>query len=70
LARQLIPSKLNAVLNGSSGVQSVIDAADLLIGDLSVPPFGNGHIRPAITSPLIEQLDAHIQTNSCDKSGE
>lgn len=54
LAHQLIGAQLNAA-NGASLPQEAsdaIDAANLLIGDLVVPPVGSGYLDPAVTAAL------------------
>jgi hypothetical protein len=57
LAHQLIAAKLN-IANGSdpSAIQSSIDAADLLIGSLVIPPVGSGFLAPSVTSALTSDL--------------
>lgn len=57
LAHQLIAAKLN-VANGatSTEVADAISDADALIGDLVVPPIGDGHLRPRDTSSLNDTL--------------
>ena len=57
LAHQLIAAKLN-IANGSSpvSIQSSIDAADALIGGLTIPPVGSGWSAPSSTSALTTAL--------------
>jgi len=58
LAHQLIAAKLN-VASGADDTQigDAIDDADDLIGDLVVPPIGDGYLAPSETSALTEELD-------------
>jgi len=53
LAHQLIAAKLN-IANGADGtaIEGTISAADALIGDLVVPPVGNGSLAPSVTDTL------------------
>ena len=73
LARQLIPAKLN-VANGASDadVSSSIMAADMMIGNLVVPPIGTGSLRTSQTSGLVDTLSAYnegdIGPGHCDES--
>jgi hypothetical protein len=48
LARQEIAAKLN-IANGADGscVEQTLAGADALIGNLVIPPVGNGYLRPA-----------------------
>jgi hypothetical protein len=48
LAHQEIAAKLN-VANGADGscIEQTCAAADALIGNLVIPPVGNGYLRPA-----------------------
>ena len=57
LAHQLIAAKLN-VANGANGtaVAQTIANADALIGNLVVPPVGNGSLSPSSTSSLTGAL--------------
>jgi hypothetical protein len=58
LAHQLIAAKLNT-LNGAgcSSANSIIAAADALIGNLVVPPIGSGFLQPSVTSNLVTALN-------------
>jgi hypothetical protein len=58
LSHQLIAAKLN-IGNGAdpAPIQSVIDAADILIGSKVVPPIGSGYVKPRNASALTEELD-------------
>jgi hypothetical protein len=54
LAHQLIAAKLN-IADGASAPTAVLTAigdADALIGNLVVPPVGNGSLAPSVTSTL------------------
>src|SRR5262249_38400441 len=46
LAHQQIAAKLN-IANGANGscIEQALAAADALIGNLVIPPVGNGHLR-------------------------
>jgi hypothetical protein len=57
LAHQLIAAKLNAACGSVPSPATPL--ADALIGDLVVPPIGNGYIHPSQTSALVSQLDAY-----------
>jgi hypothetical protein len=59
LASQLIAAKLNVATKAttSASVANDITSADLLIGDLVVPPVGTDYLAPGKTSSLIESLD-------------
>jgi hypothetical protein len=57
LAHQLIAAKLN-IANGADpadAAQAIADA-DAMIGNLVVPPIGNGYLPPGQTSDLTETL--------------
>src|SRR6185503_5119844 len=56
LAHQLIAAKLN-VANGADASGVDIAGADALIGDLVVPPIGDGYLAPGSTSGLVGELD-------------
>jgi hypothetical protein len=61
LARQLIAAKLNEA-NGAmvpQGIAEAINASDELIDNLIVPPIGDGHLHPSLTSDLVEILDLY-----------
>jgi hypothetical protein len=53
LAHQLIAAKLN-IAAGADGscIQQAIAEADALIGDLVIPPVGNGYLSPRDAAPL------------------
>jgi hypothetical protein len=57
LAHQLIAAKLNAACGSEPSPATL--PADALIGDLVVPPIGNGYIHPSQTAALVSQLDAY-----------
>jgi hypothetical protein len=61
LARQLIAAKLNVATGATTpaGVANDITSADLLIGDLVVPPVGTGYLAPGKTSSLVASLDVY-----------
>lgn len=63
LAHQLIAAKLN-LANGAwppAGVQTALVNADILIGNLIVPPLGAGFLLPSATSGLTDDLDHYNQ---------
>ncbi|MBN2541282.1 hypothetical protein JXI42_00290 [bacterium] len=71
LAHQLIAAKLN-VANGADG-SCVIDAiadADALIGELLIPPVGDGYLETWVTDPTANILDDYnngiIGPGHCD----
>ncbi|MGC8793470.1 MAG: hypothetical protein ACP5U2_08775 [Bryobacteraceae bacterium] len=63
LAHQLIAAKLNVLVNEAAGygtpseVTDAIAAADALIGQLVIPPVGQGWLHPSVTSELVAILD-------------
>jgi hypothetical protein len=71
LAHQLIAAKLN-IANGAdaSCIHDTIAAADALIGDLVVPPVGNGYLAPRDVSALEETLDQYNEGFLCAPSCE
>jgi len=56
-AHQLIAAKLN-IANGAdaTAIQSSINAADALIGNLVIPPVGSGFLAQSATSTLVTAL--------------
>jgi hypothetical protein len=74
LAKQEIAAKLN-IANGADGscIQQTLAEADALIGDLVIPPIGNGHLRPPEVSPtagiLANYNEGNLCAPSCDKGG-
>jgi hypothetical protein len=74
LAHHLITAKLN-VANGAdpSCIQQTIADADALIGDLVVPPVGDGHLAPrdvnALKDILEDYNEGHLCAPSCDNEG-
>jgi hypothetical protein len=74
LAHHLITAKLN-VANGAdpSCIQQTIADADALIGDLVVPPVGDGYLAPrdvnAIKDTLEDYNEGHLCAPSCDNEG-
>jgi hypothetical protein len=71
LAHQLIAAKLN-IANGAdaSCIHDTIAAADASIGDLVVPPVGNGYLAPRDVSALAETLDQYNEGFLCAPSCE
>jgi len=74
LAHHLITAKLN-VANGAdpSCIQQTIADADALIGDLVVPPVGDGYLAPRDVNALKDTLEdydeGHLCAPSCDNEG-
>jgi hypothetical protein len=74
LAHHLITAKLN-VANGAdpSCIQQTIADADALIGDLVVPPVGDGYLAPRDVNALKDTLEAYNEGQlcapSCDNEG-
>jgi len=74
LAHHLITAKLN-VANGAdpSCIQQTIADADALIGDLVVPPVGDGFLAPrdvnALKDILEDYNEGHLCAPSCDNEG-
>jgi hypothetical protein len=74
LAHHLITAKLN-VANGAdpSCIQQTIAYADALIGDLVVPPVGDGYLVPrdvnALKDTLEDYNEGHLCAPSCDNNG-
>jgi hypothetical protein len=71
LAHQEIAAKLN-IANGADGscIAQTLADADALIGDLVVPPVGDGYLRPRDASPLAEVLDQYNEGMLCAPSCE
>jgi hypothetical protein len=59
LAHQEIPAKLN-IANGADGtcIQQTLAEVDALIGDLLIPPVGNGFLRPSGAARTLIQYNA------------
>ena len=66
LAHQLIAAKLNSA-NGAdaSCIEQTLSDADALIGDLLVPPVGDGYLRPGDVSGLVDILDGYNEGALC-----
>src|SRR5207244_3277244 len=71
LAHHLITAKLN-VANGAdpSCIQQTIADADALIGDLVVPPVGDGYLAPRDVNALADTLDQYNEGFLCAPSCE
>jgi hypothetical protein len=69
LAKQEIAAKLN-IANGADGscIQQTLADADALIGDLVIPPIGNGFLRPRDVSPTAAILANYNEGNMCAPS--
>ena len=71
LAKQEIAAKLN-IANGADGscIQQTLADADALIGDLVIPPIGDGYLRPRDVSPTAGILgdfnEGALCAPSCD----
>lgn len=57
LAHQLIAAKLNVATGTAPNPTATIAQADLLIGNLSIPPSGAGWLDPNLTGPFTSLLD-------------
>jgi hypothetical protein len=66
LAHHLIAAKLN-IANGAdpSCIQQTIADADALIGDLVVPPIGNGYLAPGEVEALKDMLEDYNEGRLC-----
>jgi hypothetical protein len=66
LAHQEIAAKLN-IANGSNGscIQQTLAQADALIGDLVIPPVGNGFLSPRDTSGYVTTLTQYNEGFLC-----
>jgi hypothetical protein len=66
LAHQLIAALLN-IANGAdpSCIQQTIDEANALIGDLVIPPIGNGYLRPSDVGGLAGILGQFNEGGMC-----
>jgi hypothetical protein len=71
LAHQEIAGKLN-IANGADGscIEQTLADADALIGDLVVPPVGNGYLAPRDVSALAETFDQYNEGFLCAPSCE
>jgi hypothetical protein len=69
LAHHLITAKLN-VANGAdpSCIEQTIADADALIGDLVVPPIGDGFLQPREVNALKDVLEDYNEGNLCAPS--
>jgi hypothetical protein len=69
LAKQEIAAKLN-IANGADGscIQQTLADADALIGNLVIPPIGDGYLRPRDVSPTAGILGAYNEGNLCAPS--
>ena len=66
LARQEIVAKLN-IANGADGscIQQTLADADAMIGDLVVPPVGNGFLSPGAVEADVETLGEYNDGDLC-----
>jgi hypothetical protein len=66
LTHQEIAAKLD-IANGADGscIQQTLADADALIGDLVVPPIGDGYLRPRDASPLAGILGDFAEGGMC-----
>ena len=66
LAHQLIAAKLNIAAGADpSCIQETIAEADALIGDLVIPPIGNGYLAPRDAAPLAGILGQFNEGDMC-----
>jgi hypothetical protein len=75
LAHHLIAAKLNIAAGADpSCIEETIAEADALIGDLVVPPVGDGYLAPrdveAIKDILEDYNEGRLCAPSCDQSPE
>ena len=69
LAHQLIAAKLNIVAGADpTCIEETIAEADALIGDLVIPPVGNGYLRPRDAAPLAGILGRFNEGGMCAPS--
>jgi hypothetical protein len=66
LAHQEIAAKLN-IANGADGscIQQTLAAADAAIGNLVIPPVGNGFLPPAEVSGYVSALTRYNEGYLC-----
>jgi N-acetylneuraminic acid mutarotase len=69
LAHQLIAAKLN-IANGADGscIHQTLADAGSLIGDLVVPPVGNGYLQPKDVAGIAGVLGSYNEGNLCAPS--
>jgi hypothetical protein len=69
LAHQEIAAKLN-IANGADGscIEQTLADADAMIGDLVIPPVGNGYLAPRDVSALADTLDQYNEGLLCAPS--
>ena len=69
LAHQLIAAKLN-IANGADGscIHQTLADAGSLIGDLVVPPVGNGYLKPRDVAGIAGVLGSYNEGNLCAPS--
>jgi trimeric autotransporter adhesin len=69
LAQQEIPAKLN-IAKGADGscIEQTLANADALIGDLVVPPIGDGFLRPRQAAPYVNTLEQYNRGQRCAPS--
>jgi len=69
LAHQLIAAKLN-IANGADGscIQQTLADAGSLIGDLVVPPVGNGYLQPRDVAGIAGVLGSYNEGILCAPS--
>jgi len=60
LAHELITARLNELLGAipPTDVETVMERADVMIGNLIAPPVGCGSLRPGLVRSLVRALDA------------
>ena len=70
LAQEEIAAKLN-IANGANGtcIEQTLAAADALIGNLVIPPVGNGHLPPTLSVRDIRRYNGgHLCSPHCDST--
>jgi hypothetical protein len=70
LAYQEIAAKLN-IASGADGncIEQTLSAVDALIGDLVIPPVGNGYLRPSVYVPTLTSYnEGELCAPHCEQS--
>jgi hypothetical protein len=69
LAHQEIAAKLN-IANGADGscIEQRLAQADALVGDLVIPPVGDGYLPPRDASPYVKTFTRYNEGQLCSPS--
>jgi hypothetical protein len=66
LARELFATKVALACNSDpSCIKDIVAAADMLIGDLVVPPIGDGFLPPSSVNNFVLALRDYNQGRQC-----